>query len=85
MKRLILAGAVRADGQPAFQPGQEFPAKVVLAVAARERFVGRGGEKLEAALVDMAVFDGRFERFSVELLETSPALNPYPTCLPAST
>lgn len=48
-QRLILAGAVRADGQPALKPGQEFPAKVVLAVAAPERFVGRGGEKLEKA------------------------------------
>ena len=46
---------------------------------------GVWAQKLEATLVDMAVFDGRFERFSVELLETSPALNPYPTCLPAST
>lgn len=48
-QRLILAGVVRADGQPVFKPGQEFPAKVVLIVAAPERFVGRGGEKLEKA------------------------------------
>ena len=48
-QRLILAGAVRTDGQPSFKPGQEFPAEVVLAVAAPERFVGRGGEKLEKA------------------------------------
>jgi 23S rRNA (cytidine1920-2'-O)/16S rRNA (cytidine1409-2'-O)-methyltransferase len=48
-QRLILAGAVRADGQPALKPGQEFPAAVVLTVAAPERFVGRGGEKLEKA------------------------------------
>lgn len=48
-QRLILAGEVRADGQPVFKPGQEFPAKVVLTVAAPERFVGRGGEKLEKA------------------------------------
>jgi len=48
-QRLVLAGAVRADGRPVFKPGQEFPAQVVLAVAAPERFVGRGGEKLERA------------------------------------
>jgi 23S rRNA (cytidine1920-2'-O)/16S rRNA (cytidine1409-2'-O)-methyltransferase len=48
-QRLILAGAVQADGQPAGKPGQEFPASVVLTVAAAERFVGRGGEKLEKA------------------------------------
>ena len=48
-QRLILAGVVRADGQPALKPGQEFPEDIVLAVAAPERFVGRGGEKLEKA------------------------------------
>jgi len=53
-QRLILAGAVRADGRPALKPGQEFPSEVVLAVAAPERFVGRGGEKLEKAF---SVFD----------------------------
>jgi DNA polymerase-3 subunit epsilon len=33
---------------------------------------GVRAEKLESALVDMAVFDGRFEQFSVELFETPP-------------
>ena len=33
---------------------------------------GVGAQKLEAALVDMAVFDGRFDQFRVELLETPP-------------
>ncbi len=48
-QRLILAGAVRANGQPAIKPGQEFTVETVLAVAAPDRFVGRGGEKLEKA------------------------------------
>jgi len=48
-QRLILAGTVCADGRPALKPGQEFTAETVLAVAAPERFVGRGGEKLEKA------------------------------------
>ncbi|MFH1477205.1 MAG: TlyA family RNA methyltransferase [Verrucomicrobiota bacterium] len=48
-QRLILAGAVRVDDRPALKPGQDFPAEVVLAVAAPARFVGRGGEKLEKA------------------------------------
>ncbi len=48
-QRLILAGVVSADGRPALKPGQEFVAEVVLAVAAPDRFVGRGGEKLEKA------------------------------------
>ena len=56
-QRLILAGAVRADNQPVFKPGQEFPAKVVLAVDVPERFVGRGGEKMEKA----------FEVFALEV------------------
>ncbi|TSA10003.1 MAG: hypothetical protein D4R79_12460 [Comamonadaceae bacterium] len=46
---------------------------------------GVWAQKLEAALVDMAVFDGRFERFSVDSLDVPPALNPCPSCLPAST
>ena len=46
---------------------------------------GAYAQKLEAALVDMAVFDGRLEQFSVELLEMPPTANPCPTCLPAST
>lgn len=48
-QRLILAGAVNADGQPALKSGHEFPPGVVLTVAVPERFVGRGGEKLEKA------------------------------------
>lgn len=49
--------------------------------------IARGvcAQKLEAALVDMAVFDGRFEQFSVELVEMPPVLNSCPACLPAST
>jgi len=58
-QRLILAGAVRADGQPALKPGQEFPAEVVLIVAAPDRFVGRGGEKLEKSLRSLCL--GRLE------------------------
>jgi len=57
-QRLILAGAVRANNRPVFKPGQEFPAEVVLAVAAPERFVGRGGEKLEKAF-EVFVLDVR--------------------------
>lgn len=48
-QRLILAGAVSVDGQPAGKPGQVCPADAVLTVAAPERFVSRGGEKLERA------------------------------------
>ena len=46
---------------------------------------GVWAQKLEATLVDMAVFDGQFEQFSVELIEMPPTLSPCPTCRPAST
>lgn len=48
-QRLILAGSVRVDGHPQTKPGHEFPDDAPIAVAAPERFVGRGGDKLEAA------------------------------------
>jgi 23S rRNA (cytidine1920-2'-O)/16S rRNA (cytidine1409-2'-O)-methyltransferase len=48
-QRLILAGAVRVAGHPATKAGHRFPDDAPLAVAARPRFVSRGGEKLEGA------------------------------------
>jgi 23S rRNA (cytidine1920-2'-O)/16S rRNA (cytidine1409-2'-O)-methyltransferase len=49
-KRLILAGAVRVNGQVASKPSDLANEDVALEVAAGERFVSRGGYKLEAAL-----------------------------------
>jgi 23S rRNA (cytidine1920-2'-O)/16S rRNA (cytidine1409-2'-O)-methyltransferase len=48
-QRLILAGAVRVNGQVADKPGHPCPGDAAIEVAAGERFVGRGGEKLEEA------------------------------------
>ncbi len=48
-QRLILANKVRADGQPARKPGHLYAEDAALELEAPERFVGRGGEKLEAA------------------------------------
>lgn len=48
-QRLILVGAVCANGRPALKPGQEFTVETALTIAAPDRFVGRGGEKLEKA------------------------------------
>ena len=56
-QRLIRAGRVRVAGQPASKPGHDFPSDVEIAVSEEERFVSRGGEKLEAA----------FERFNLEV------------------
>jgi len=48
-QRLILAGKVRVDGHAAAKPGHTVTADVQVAVEQPERFVSRGGEKLEAA------------------------------------
>jgi 23S rRNA (cytidine1920-2'-O)/16S rRNA (cytidine1409-2'-O)-methyltransferase len=49
-KRLILAGAVRVNGQLAGKPSDLIPEDAKLEMAAAEKFVSRGGYKLEAAL-----------------------------------
>ena len=49
-KRLILAGAVRVEGQLARKPSDLVDSNAALAVEAAAKFVSRGGHKLEAAL-----------------------------------
>lgn len=49
-RRAVMAGMVRVDGARADKPGRAVDAGCALSVEARERFVGRGGEKLVAAL-----------------------------------
>jgi 23S rRNA (cytidine1920-2'-O)/16S rRNA (cytidine1409-2'-O)-methyltransferase len=49
-QRLIRAGEVRVDGQIADKPGTRYPVDAEVTVDERPPFVGRGGEKLEAAL-----------------------------------
>jgi 23S rRNA (cytidine1920-2'-O)/16S rRNA (cytidine1409-2'-O)-methyltransferase len=56
-QRLILAGAVRVDGQVADKAGRPCDADAVIEVEAGEKFVSRGGGKLEAA----------FETFSLDV------------------
>jgi 23S rRNA (cytidine1920-2'-O)/16S rRNA (cytidine1409-2'-O)-methyltransferase len=53
----VLAGDVRlgADHRPAVKPGQMVPEDVAVAVAERPRFVSRGGQKLDNALVELAI------------------------------
>jgi len=50
-QRLIHAGLVRVGGQVADKPGTLVATGAEVVVQARPRFVSRGGEKLEAALV----------------------------------
>ncbi len=48
-QRLILANKVRVNGQPAGKPGHTVAPDAEIVVEAPERFVSRGGEKLEEA------------------------------------
>jgi 23S rRNA (cytidine1920-2'-O)/16S rRNA (cytidine1409-2'-O)-methyltransferase len=50
-KRAVLAGQVRINGQVARKPSDSVRPGDVLALAAAERFVSRGGYKLEHALI----------------------------------
>ncbi|MDR1921223.1 MAG: TlyA family RNA methyltransferase [Candidatus Adiutrix sp.] len=52
---LIMAGDVSAAGRPVKKAGERWPLDTVFAVAARRRFVSRGGHKLEGALEDLGV------------------------------
>jgi 23S rRNA (cytidine1920-2'-O)/16S rRNA (cytidine1409-2'-O)-methyltransferase len=50
-QRLVLAGEVLVDDAPATKPGHEVPVDCALRVRQPERFVGRGGLKLEEAFL----------------------------------
>jgi 23S rRNA (cytidine1920-2'-O)/16S rRNA (cytidine1409-2'-O)-methyltransferase len=49
-KRAVMAGLVLVNGQPARKPGQPVKPADEIALAAGERYVSRGGHKLEQAL-----------------------------------
>jgi 23S rRNA (cytidine1920-2'-O)/16S rRNA (cytidine1409-2'-O)-methyltransferase len=49
-RRAVMAGLVLLNGAPAGKPGTPVRPDDVLSLAKKERFVGRGGLKLEAAL-----------------------------------
>lgn len=49
-KALIMAGRVRLGTERLDKPGKEYPADTPITLDQPPRFVGRGGEKLEAAL-----------------------------------
>ena len=49
-KRLILAGAVTVNGNADIKPGQRIPAEAEVVVQERQKYVSRGGFKLEKAL-----------------------------------
>lgn len=49
-QRMIMAGSVRVDGQMVLKPSQMVTGESRLELVEKQRFVSRGGEKLEAAL-----------------------------------
>lgn len=50
-QRLVMAGQVRVNGEIILKPALRFPLAVSLSVDRGPRYVSRGGEKLEAALI----------------------------------
>ncbi len=54
-RRLIMAGEVLVNGEPALKPGMAVAPDAEVALKARPRFVSRGGEKLAAALARFAI------------------------------
>jgi 23S rRNA (cytidine1920-2'-O)/16S rRNA (cytidine1409-2'-O)-methyltransferase len=54
-QRLILAGQVRVDGHVQSKPGHTYARDAAVEVATPERYVSRGGEKLEAAFETFAL------------------------------
>ena len=48
--RAVMAGLVFVDGQRVSKPGTPVPSQALLSLAKREKYVGRGGLKLEVAL-----------------------------------
>lgn len=54
-RRAVMAGEVLMNGLPVSKPGTPVRSDDILSLAAKERFVSRGGHKLEAALDMFAV------------------------------
>jgi 23S rRNA (cytidine1920-2'-O)/16S rRNA (cytidine1409-2'-O)-methyltransferase len=54
-RRLVLAGEVMINGQPAAKPGTQVKEDDVLVIKEKPRYVGRGGFKLEGALREFGV------------------------------
>src|SRR5204862_2672739 len=52
---LILAGAVRVDGEVADRAAAPVSDLVAITIAEGPRFVSRGGEKLDAALAELGI------------------------------
>lgn len=58
-QRLIMAGEVRVNGQPVLKPSIRVDDQAVIEIEQGPKFVSRGGEKLEAALIAFGLTDLR--------------------------
>jgi 23S rRNA (cytidine1920-2'-O)/16S rRNA (cytidine1409-2'-O)-methyltransferase len=56
-QRLVMAGQVRVAGQVVFKPADKVEEQAEIAIDHGPRFVSRGGEKLEAALIAFGLDD----------------------------
>ncbi|NMB60386.1 MAG: TlyA family RNA methyltransferase [Chloroflexi bacterium] len=56
-QRLVMAGSVRVDGQMVLKPSQMILPESVVELVEKQKFVSRGGEKLDAALVAFGLED----------------------------
>src|SRR5512138_150717 len=56
-QKLIMAGQVRVDGQMVIKPATKFLLDSLIQVDKGPRYVSRGGEKLEGALVAFEMTD----------------------------
>ncbi len=54
-KRLVLAGEVKVDGHVVDKPAERFSEDAVVEIREKPRFVGRGGLKLEGALIHFGI------------------------------
>lgn len=54
-QRAIMAGEVQIEGQAGLKPGTLVPLDIAIQISAKERYVGRGGMKLEGALAYFGV------------------------------
>jgi 23S rRNA (cytidine1920-2'-O)/16S rRNA (cytidine1409-2'-O)-methyltransferase len=56
-QRLIMAGEVRVNGQPVLKPSIRVDDQATIEIEQGPKFVSRGGEKLEAALIAFGLTD----------------------------
>ncbi len=74
---LIMAGEVLVDGQKASKAGQLVSPEAAVEIAAKLRYVGRGGLKLEAALQHFAI---DVTGLSAPISAPPPAASPIACC-----